>query len=689
MSTIASSSDADTQAHAGDDSALVRGIDRLTRATTALTCTALVVLACITCYEVLSRYLLNAPTYWVTEVATYLLVGLTFMSLATVQRANDHVQVEVAIAFLSPSRRAAVELVATWIGLFFVVVVTWQVIAFNYNTFVHDSRAWGLLRTPLWIPQVFVSLGYIAFALSLIAHVYRLRAPATRLRHWLLPAVFVVLAGVLSTLGRHAPPIVEGSHFDWGTLAIAAAFAVAIAAWSGVRTMLAVAGFYAVMVVAFWQAQGASLVVIGGLLVVALLVMLAAGIRVALALGITGLLGVKFLLPEAQLSMLAERSWTSVNSFSLTAVPMFVFMGALLLRSGVMGELFDALMCWFGRIRGGIAYTSVAASTMFAAVSGSSLATAATLGTVACPEMIRRGYSPRLTYGVVAAGATLGILIPPSIAMIIYGTTVGAPVTVLFVAGIVPGLILMLALMVAVFGWSMLAPGDAPAGDAFSWPDKVRAFSSAFPFVLVIVLVLGSLYAGIATPTEAGAIGTAVAFALCVLRGKLSWSLVRETTTESVKITGFLLFLVVGASMMSVVFDYLRIPRMLVEFVQAADLAPTLLMAVVGLIYILLGMFIDPISMMLMTLPVTFPLVTSLGFDEIWFGVVLVLVIEVGLITPPVGMVLFILRGMSGDTSLREIVYGVLPFMLIILAFIVFLYFFPEIVHWLPRRMEG
>jgi tripartite ATP-independent transporter DctM subunit len=412
------------------------------------------------------------------------------------------------------------------------------------------------------------------------------------------------------------------------------------------------------------------------------------GVRVALALGLTGTLGLYFLLPQPQLLLLAERSWTSVNSFSLTAVPMFVLMGGLLLKSGVGTEMFDALMRWFGRVPGGIAYASVGASTIFAAVSGSSLATAATLGTVACPEMTRRGYSIRLSYGVVAAGATLGILIPPSIAMIIYGTTVGAPVTVLFIAGIVPGLLLTIAFMAGVLVWSKLVPGAAPAGEAYTMADKLRALLGTLPFVVLIVAVLGSLYAGIATPTEAGAIGAAVALVLCLLRRRLTPATLYETALETVRVTSFLLLIVVGASILSWVFDFLRLPRTMVTVVEAAELAPWLVMAAIGLIYVVLGMFIDPISMMLMTLPVTFPIVAAMGFDAIWFGIALVLMIEVGLITPPVGIVLFVLRGIGESVPLKEIVYGVLPFVFIILAFLVVLYLFPEIVAWLPSRME-
>lgn len=447
-------------------------------------------------------------------------------------------------------------------------------------------------------------------------------------------------------------------------------------------------GIAALLTAIFIGFQGSSLLYLGIMLVVAMLLVLLIGVRIAMALGMIGMIALFFLLPLPQLSVLAERSWNSLNSFTLTAVPMFVLMGALLLRSGVTTELFDALLRWLGRLPGGIAHASVGACGVFAAVSGSSLATAATMGTVACPEMIKRGYSPRLTYGVVAAGGTLGILIPPSIAMIIYGTTVGAPITVLFIAGIIPGILLMLSLMVGVYIWAVLVPESAPRGDVYSWSEKFRSLIGVLPFLLLIIAVLGSLYAGVATPTEAGALGAVVALILCIQRGKFSWSMLYETALETVKVTSMLLFIVVGAAILSWVFDYLRLPKTMVSVVEAADLAPWVVMGIIGLIYVILGMFIDPISMMLMTLPVTFPIVQALGFDAIWFGIALVMMIEVGLITPPVGIILFVLRGISGDVALKEIVYGVLPFVGLILLNVLMIYCFPEIVSWLPDQME-
>ncbi|MGH6896798.1 MAG: TRAP transporter large permease subunit [Geminicoccaceae bacterium] len=662
-------------------------IDRLSGVAGALSALALLAMAGIICFDVFSRYLFNEPTYWAPDVATYILVGMTFMALAAGQRSGSHIRVELLLGALGPAMRERVELVAIWLGLFVVVFGAWQMIAFNYQEYVNDSRDWGLLATPQWIPELPVSVGYVTFILAILADIYRLRPPAGALARWSAPAVAVVLAIVLYALGPFLV-MIDGTRLDWGSVSILVGFAVAMTAWSGIRIAVPALAIILLAAVVFWSARGLSLVPVTILLILVLMLLLLLGVRIALALGLAGMYGLYFLLPQPQLSVLAERSWSSVNTFALTAVPMFVLMGGLLFRSGVSTEMFDALMRWFGRVPGGIAYASVGASTIFAAVSSSSIATAATLGTVACPEMVRRGYSTRLTYGVVAAGATLGILIPPSIAMIIYGVTVGAPVTVLFVAGIVPGLLLTLAFMTGVFVWSKLVPGAAPAGEPYTVAEKVRSLLGTLPFVVLIVAVLGSLYAGIATPTEAGAIGAAVAFLLCVLRRRLTPSTLYATALETVRVTAFLLLIVIGASILSWVFDYLRLPRTMVEVVEAAELAPWMVMTAIGLIYIVLGMFIDPISMMLMTLPVAFPLVTSLGFDAIWFGIALVLMIEVALITPPVGIVLFVLRGISQDVPLAEIVYGVLPFVFILLGFVVLLYFFPEIVAWLPSRME-
>ena len=383
---------------------------------------------------------------------------------------------------------------------------TWQMASFNYQEYLNDTRNWGLLATPQWIPELPVSLGYGLFALAILADIRRLSAPVEPVRRWIVPSAFIILAGVLVFLGPYPIPIGAGP-VDWGSLSVAGTFLVAVWAWNGPRILLAFATIIGAVALLFLWAQGLTLLPIGFLIVLIMLFFLLIGVRISLALGMVGLLGLCFLLPQPQLSLVAERSWNSVNSFTLTAIPMFVLMGGLLLRSGVTTQMFDALLRWFGRTPGGIAHASIGACGIFAAVSGSSLATAATMGAVACPEMIKRGYSPQLTYGVIAAGGTLGILIPPSIAMIIYGTTVGAPITVLFMAGVIPGLVLMASFMAAVFVWAFAVDGAAPQGRAFTLREKLGALVGVLPFLVLIVSVLGSLYLGIATPTEAGGIG--------------------------------------------------------------------------------------------------------------------------------------------------------------------------------------
>jgi tripartite ATP-independent transporter DctM subunit len=665
----------------------VRAVDALSNLTGAASALAVLAMACIVCYEVFSRYVLNSPTYWVTEIATYTLVGVTFTGLASAQKAGSHIRVELVLGSVSEPIRDRMILIADWLGLFVAIFAAWQMIAFNYREFVHDTRDWGLLATPQWLPQLPVSIGLVTLALAILADICRLAQPSANAARWAVVVCAIALAAVLWRLGSLPVPI-AGTRLDWGSVAICAFFLMAVPLWSGLRTALAVIGLLVALGLVFWAARGSSLLVIGLVLVATMLLLLVLGVRIALALALVGVFGLYFLLSQPQLSAVAERSWSSVNTFTLTAVPMFVLMSALLLRSGVTAEMFDALVRWFGRTPGGLAHASVGASAIFAAVCGSSLATAATLGNVACPEMIKRGYSPRLTYGVTAAGATLGIMIPPSIAMIIYGSTVGAPVDVLFIAGIVPGLILAAAFMLGALVWATAVPGAAPPSEAYPWADKVRALLGMLPFTAVILTVLGSIYAGVATPTEAGAVGAAMSLVLCALRGRLNTRTLFETALETARVTAFLLLIVVGAAILSWVFDYLRLPRSVVEAVKSADLAPWMIVVVISMIYLVLGMLIESISMMLMTLPVTFPIITALGFDPIWFGIYLVVMVELGLITPPVGLVLFVLRGMSGNVPLSEIVYGVLPFAVIMLAFVGLIYVFPGIVAWLPSQMR-
>lgn len=670
---------------AENDFIAVRFAEHLVRAGGVLAALALIAMALIMCFEIGSRLLFNAPTSWATEISTYLLVAVVFLGLGVAQSSNSHVQVELWVDRLSHHARRKVELVCQWSGLFFVLMSVWQMASFNAREFFNDTRDWGLLSTPQWIPELSVSIGLLVYALSILIDIYRLRPPRSHVRRWAVPILALILAGVLIALGRQSV-LVSGGRFDWGTIAIVAFMALGMLAWSGLRATVHVVILLGALCLLYWMIRGQSLMVVGTLLVVSMIFLLMFGVRIALALGLVGMFGVFFLLSRPQLSLLAERAWSSTNTFTLSAVPMFIFMGGLLLRSGIVSGMFDSLVRWFGRTPGGLAHASAGASAIFAAVSGSSIATAATLGKVACPEMIERGYSPRLTYGVTGAGATLGILIPPSIPMIIYGTTVGASVTHLFMAGILPGLLLMSMFMLTALVWALVWRGSAPAALAYTMKEKLAGSTGMAPFAAIILMVLGSMYAGIATPTEAAAIGAAAAYILCLIRGKINLGSLFEVALDTAKVTAMLLLIVVGASIFSWVFDYIRLPREMVALITDAKLDAWLVMSLMTVVYIVLGMFIESIAMMLMTLPVTYPIAIALGLDPVWFGIFLVLMIEIGLITPPLGMVLFVLSSMSEKVTFVDVALGVLPFVVVMLFFLGILYTFPEIVMWLPLQ---
>lgn len=662
-------------------------LDGLGRLSGFLSGVCLIAMALIMSYEIGSRYLFNAPTAWATEISAYLLVAVVFFGLAAAQQNNSHVQVEIWIDRISRKSRVMTELISQWIGLSFISVTAWQMASFNFREYKNGTRDWGLLSTPQWIPELPVTVGLFIFVSAVLVDLYRLKPPRHTLRQWSVPALFIALVVTLFYLGPQNVSIL-GSRFDWGTLLILSFILLSALCWSGLRIMLILGAILISLSATFWLTRGHSLALIGSLLVVSLLGMLLIGTRIANALGIIGLMGVYFLLSRTQLSLLAERAWSSTNTFTLTAVPMFILMGGLMLRSGIVSGMFDALVRWFGRTPGGLAHASAGASAIFAAVSGSSLATAATLGKVACPEMTQRGYSTQLTYGVTGAGATLGILIPPSIPLIIYGTTVGASVTHLFLAGMIPGLLLMVLFMVTAFVWALLYPNAAPKARAYTMSEKVRGSTGMIPFAITIICVLGSMYAGIATPTEAAAIGALIALLMCFVRKQIDFKSIVEIALETSRVTAMLLFIVVGAAIFSWIFDILRIPRELVALINGANMEPWVIMGSMILAYLILGMFVESIAMMLMTIPVTFPIAMALGLDPIWFGIFLVLVIEIGLLTPPLGMVLFVLHSMDEKVRFGEIVNGILPFVVVILGFILMLYMFPQIALWLPGKFS-
>lgn len=416
-----------------------------------------------------------------------------------------------------------------------------------------------------------------------------------------------------------------------------------------------------------------------------LLILLALGLHIATALIAVAALGSWWFFGDAMFRPFGVMMWGVLNNFLLVAIPLFVFMGEVLVRGGVTERMYLALSMWLNRLPGGLLHTNIAASTVFASISGSSVATAATIGTVAFPTFRQRGYSERWVAGTVASGATLGILIPPSINLIIYGAITNTSIGALFAAGVLPGLMLATLFMGAMVLWCALDPSIAGRPEPTApWAERRARLKDLLPPLGIFFLVMGSIYAGWATPTEAAAVGVVAALALVGAAGGLSLRLLKEALLATVLTTAMTLLILVAAFYLNFVIGVLGAPAQISAFVSGFEVQPLVMVLLLVLLYMLLGCFLDALAMMIATIPIVLPIVHLLGYDSVWFGIFLVLMCELALITPPVGMNLYIVQSVRGRGSIRTVIAGVLPFVGCILLIVALIVVFPGIVGWLP-----
>jgi C4-dicarboxylate transporter DctM subunit len=425
-----------------------------------------------------------------------------------------------------------------------------------------------------------------------------------------------------------------------------------------------------------------------GVFIVALLAFLATGTPVAVATGLLGILGVYLFLPPAAIAQLGNIAFAQSANFVLVVVPLFVMMGEALAVTTIGRDLFTAAQIWLRRLPGALAVGTIAACTCFAAVCGSSPVTAATIGSMAVPQMIAKGYSPRLALGATAAGGTLGILIPPSIPLILYGVITETSIGALFIAGIVPGLIMALMLSATVIFLVWRNPALAPrATDATIQVEKWRSLRSVIPVMILAVAVLGSIYTGIATPTEAGAVGALGALILAAVLGALRGVVLRKILSNTARTTAMFILLIVGGLFSAFVLARLGVPQSTAKLIVEAAVPPWMVMVLINLLLIVLGMFMDPMSLLVIVVPVFFPAVTALGYDPVWFGIVMTINIEIAAISPPVGFNLFVLKTVIPSSQMRDIIQGSLIFIVPLALGILGLIAWPEIALWLPRLM--
>lgn len=424
-----------------------------------------------------------------------------------------------------------------------------------------------------------------------------------------------------------------------------------------------------------------------GLFLLVLFFLLGTGVWVGLSLIGVAWVGMMLFTARPAGDAMITAMWSTASSWSLTALPLFIWMGEILFRTRLSEDMFKGLAPWMGRLPGGLLHTNIAGCTIFAAVSGSSAATLTTVGKMTVPELKKRGYPEQMVIGTLAGAATLGLMIPPSLTLIVYGVTINESITKLFMAGILPGLVLAAMFTLYLMVWSKTAKDYAPTPEPrISFSDKLVASRFLIPVILLIVAVIGSMYAGLATATEAAAIGVLGSLVLAAVQGSLTVSTFSASLMGAMRTSAMISLILCGASFLSLSMGFTGLPRLLAEWIASLDLSKFQLLMALLVFYVVLGCFLDGISSVVLTIAIVEPMIRHVGIDVIWFGVFIVLVVEMAQITPPVGFNLFVMQGMTGH-QMGFVAKAAFPMFLIMIAMVFVMIAFPELATWLPDHL--
>jgi tripartite ATP-independent transporter DctM subunit len=409
----------------------------------------------------------------------------------------------------------------------------------------------------------------------------------------------------------------------------------------------------------------------------------------AFSMGLVGIVGIGLTRGwDPALASTAQVVYETGFAYTLSVIPLFILMGNFVARAGLAHELFAAAEAFIGHFRGGLAHATVAACAGFGAICGSSIATAATMSKVAYPSMKKLGYSDTLSTGVIAAGGTLGIMIPPSTIMVIYGIITETNIGKLFAAGVIPGLLTAVLMMAAIVYLTSRDPEHAPAGKRHTWAERWAALRGIWGVAVLVVVVLGGIYGGLFTATEGAGFGAAGAFLFALARRRLTWAVLTQVLVESARTTAMLFTLIIAATIFANFVNFTSMPGDLKDWIVGLKVSPLMIITAMMLIYVVLGTVMEELTMVLLTIPLFFPIVTALGFDPVWFGVLIVMIVQIGLISPPVGMNMFVINTLLPKVGLGKIFRGCWPFTVVMVAVLVLLIAFPQLSLWLPSLMK-
>jgi len=625
-------------------------VDSISTGTAWVGIVAMWSLVLIIATEIMLRALFSKSLLVTLDVSKWLLVALVFMGIAWTLKAEGHIRIGLISSHLSQRKQQwlLVAVAAVGVSVFaFVACHAWQGMV---NYYVRHTVTVSMAHLPLWPVWLVLFVGSALLCLQFAAT-------------------------VVKTIGsiRSTPEQEGGSSRAWAALITVVAILAAVVSFlfispetSGMNP---------------WQ------VLLFLLVIVFTLILSSAWIFLSLTLA--GILAM-YIFTSYDIGVMTSKIMFNSNaSFVLTCLPLFIFMGELLFRSGISKQLYNGIAMWVERIPGGLFHSNILACTIFAAISGSSAATAATIGTVAVPELKRLGYDEGLSVGSLAGAGTLGLLIPPSIALIVYGAVTGESIGQLFLGGIIPGLMLAGLFMLYIGVYSRLRPSIVPRLEkSHSWGERMKGLAGITPTIIVIGLVLGLIYAGVTTPTEAGAVGVIAALGALVLYRNISWRVIKDASWGALRTSCMIMLIIAGANVLASTIGYLRAPQYLAGTIEAAGLSKYVVLFLLALLYLGMGCLFEGVSMMVLTLPIVYPLIIALGFNGIWFGIVLTVLIEEANITPPVGFNLYVLQKIAGR-DIGFVVKHTMPFFFLMLLGFILLVLFPQIALILPNMMIG
>ncbi len=413
--------------------------------------------------------------------------------------------------------------------------------------------------------------------------------------------------------------------------------------------------------------------------------LIALSVPIAATLGVLGISMSEFFTTMPMYRAIGEMAWSTSTETLLIAIPLFVMIGEILLRAGITRKMYEGMAQWLSWLPGGLMHSNIGACTLFAATSGSSIATAATIGTVAVPEIDRRGYNERLFLGTIAAGGTLGILIPPSINMIVYGLLTNTSIPELYLAGFIPGLLLAALFMATIVALCLYRKEWGGSKIETSWQRRMAALPSLLPPLAIFLLVVGSIYAGVATPTEAASLGVVGALVLAAANRTLTFDMLKHACEATMRTTAMIMLIIIAALFLNFVLTTIGLTQQLTEFIKSLGLTPFQVMLLIVVFYTLLGCVMETMSLMITTAPLITPIVVALGYDPVWFGILLMVLLESSLITPPIGVNLFVVHSVRRKGPLKDVFIGAIPFVVTLFLMAILLLVFPQLALWLPK----